>query len=151
MFLAIVYRRLADLVAVVHALACLFFLVGGLLAFWQPWLALMHVPIALWVCTSYLCGWTCPLTPVEKRLRRAAGDAVYPGGFADHYSGLLCRLVCGRIPQNPTEERLCEAEAAPVPAKSPAVRRREMVMGAVFSAWTLVVYAGNYQHLSEAL
>jgi hypothetical protein len=139
----VVFRRLADLVVAIHALACLFFLVGGLLAFWQPWLALVHVPVALWVCTSYLCGWTCPLTPVEKRLRRAAGDPVYQGGFVDHYTRML---FCGRTFQlkQPSEETSATAKTA-------AVRKREMAMGAVFSVWTLAVYAGNYDRLAETL
>jgi hypothetical protein len=32
-------------------------------------------------------GWTCPLTPLEKRLRTRAGQAGYAGGFIHHYVG----------------------------------------------------------------
>mgnify|MGYP001547391019 CR=1 FL=1 len=32
-----------------------------------------------------LAGWICPLTPLENRLRAAAGDSAYSGGFIDHY------------------------------------------------------------------
>ena len=30
-------------------------------------------------------GWYCPLTDLENSLRRAAGQAGYPGGFIEHY------------------------------------------------------------------
>jgi hypothetical protein len=29
--------------------------------------------------------WPCPLTPLEQRLRVAAGEAGYSGGFIEHY------------------------------------------------------------------
>ena len=32
-------------------------------------------------------GWPCPLTALEKLLRRRAGDIPYQGGFVDHYLG----------------------------------------------------------------
>ncbi len=32
-------------------------------------------------------GWTCPLTPLEQRLRARAGQAGYAGGFIQHYVG----------------------------------------------------------------
>jgi hypothetical protein len=32
-----------------------------------------------------LVGFTCPLTPLEKALRRRAGSAGYEGGFVEHY------------------------------------------------------------------
>jgi hypothetical protein len=31
--------------------------------------------------------WTCPLTPIEQRLRARAGQAGYAGGFIQHYVG----------------------------------------------------------------
>jgi hypothetical protein len=30
-------------------------------------------------------GWTCPLTPLEQRLRQAAGQVGYSGGFIEYY------------------------------------------------------------------
>ncbi len=29
-------------------------------------------------------GWVCPLTPLEKALRKAAGESSYSGGFVEH-------------------------------------------------------------------
>ena len=31
----------------------------------------------------------CPLTPLENRFRRLAGQAGYEGGFIEHYLGFL--------------------------------------------------------------
>lgn len=47
-----------------------------------PWL---HVPAATWGVLILLCGGTCPLTPLENALRRAAGERTYAGGFLAHY------------------------------------------------------------------
>jgi hypothetical protein len=30
-------------------------------------------------------SWICPLTPLEQRLRLAAGEGGYGGGFIEHY------------------------------------------------------------------
>ncbi|MBC7853220.1 MAG: DUF2784 domain-containing protein [Pirellulaceae bacterium] len=79
------YRRLADLVVVFHLLVALFNLVGAVLVMVQPWIALVHLPLAIWVCAAHLVGWTCPLTPLEKHLRELAGRQGYPGSFVDHY------------------------------------------------------------------
>ncbi len=38
-----------------------------------------------WGCAVEFLGLPCPLTPLENRLRRAAGDAGYSGGFVEHY------------------------------------------------------------------
>jgi hypothetical protein len=32
-----------------------------------------------------VCGWICPLTPLENALRQAGGEAAYAGGFVEHY------------------------------------------------------------------
>lgn len=81
------YRRLADAVVVFHALVALFFLVGVVAVKLQPWLALVHVPLVIWVCAAFVMGWTCPLTPLENRLRTMAGSQGYEGSFVDHYLG----------------------------------------------------------------
>jgi hypothetical protein len=39
----------------------------------------------LWGVLIEWFGWMCPLTPLEYRLRRLAGEAGYSGGFIDHY------------------------------------------------------------------
>jgi hypothetical protein len=79
------YRVLADLVVGVHALFVAFVMVGGLLAFRWPWVAALHLPAAVWGALIEFRGWICPLTPLEKSLRAAAGEAGYQGGFIEHY------------------------------------------------------------------
>ena len=79
------YRVLADLVVGMHALFVAFVVLGGLLALRWPWIAAAHLPAAVWGALIELRGWVCPLTPLEKSLRAAAGDAGYRGGFIEHY------------------------------------------------------------------
>lgn len=79
------YRILADIVVGVHALFVAFVVVGGLLTLRWPWLAAVHLPAAAWGALIEFQGWVCPLTPLEKSLRAAAGEAGYQGGFIEHY------------------------------------------------------------------
>ncbi|GAA3531948.1 DUF2784 domain-containing protein [Zobellella aerophila] len=78
-------RLLAELVLVVHLLFILFALLGGLLLLWRKWLLFIHLPSAAWAMLVECQGRTCPLTPLENRLRRLAGESGYEGGFIDHY------------------------------------------------------------------
>lgn len=80
-----VYRLAADLVLVVHLAFVLFVVFGGLLALRWRWTAWLHLPVALYGFLIEVVGWVCPLTPLENRLRRAAGEAGYEGGFIEHY------------------------------------------------------------------
>lgn len=78
-------RFLADTVFLVHLAYILFVIFGALLALvWRrvPWI---HVPALLWAVFLELTGRICPLTPLENRLRQAAGEAGYSGGFIEHY------------------------------------------------------------------
>ena len=79
------YRILADLVVGVHALFVAFVVIGGLLVLRWPWVAALHLPAAVWGALIEFQGWICPLTPLEKSLREAAGEAGYQGGFIEHY------------------------------------------------------------------
>ena len=79
------YRLMADLVVVVHLAFILFVAVGALLAWRWPWLLLLHAPSLVWAVASVTIGVTCPLTPLEKSLRRLAGEEGYAGGFVDRY------------------------------------------------------------------
>ena len=79
------YRILADFVVGAHALFVAFVVVGGLLALRWPWVVALHLPAAIWGALIELEGWICPLTPLEKSLRAAAGQAGYQGGFIEHY------------------------------------------------------------------
>ncbi|CAA9233685.1 MAG: hypothetical protein AVDCRST_MAG57-1157 [uncultured Blastococcus sp.] len=75
----------ANAVAVVHGLAVLFMLVGGLIALRRPWALAVHVPVALAILGVNLAGADCPLTTLELRLRETAGAPGYDGGFLGHY------------------------------------------------------------------
>jgi len=79
------FNVLAKAVLILHAAFVVFVLFGGLLALrWRrlPW---WHLPSVLWVILIELNGWICPLTPLENRLREAAGAQGYSGGFIEHY------------------------------------------------------------------
>ena len=78
-------KTAADVVVVIHLAFILFVAVGGLLVLRWPRLAWMHVPAVVWGALIELAGWVCPLTPLENRLRGAAGEAAFDGGFIDRY------------------------------------------------------------------
>jgi hypothetical protein len=75
----------ADAVVLLHFAFVLFVGAGGLLVLRWRWLGWLHVPAAAWGVLVELAGWTCPLTPLENRLRAAAGEAAYDAGFVEHY------------------------------------------------------------------
>ena len=79
------HRLAADAVLLLHLGFILFVLLGGVLAVRWRWAPLLHLPAV--ACGVYieLSGGLCPLTPLENRLRIAAGDAGYAGGFIEHY------------------------------------------------------------------
>ena len=76
---------MADGLLVLHALFVVFVVAGGLLVLRWPAVAWMHLPAAAWGAMIEFAGFTCPLTPIEKAWRRAAGDRAYEGGFIEHY------------------------------------------------------------------
>jgi hypothetical protein len=81
----VVYRVLADVVVLVHFGFVLFVAVGGLLAWRWPILIWAHVAAVAWGAGIVAIGWDCPLTPLEKGLRRLGGEGEYRGGFIDRY------------------------------------------------------------------
>lgn len=109
------YHILADLVVGLHALFVAFVLVGGLLVLRWSWVAVLHLPAAIWGALIEFKGWICPLTPLENSLRAAAGEAGYQGGFIEHY--LL-----------------------PVLYPAGLTREVQLVLGSVVIAVNLVVY-----------
>jgi hypothetical protein len=78
-------RAIADAVVVLHALFVAFVLVGGALVIRWPRWAIPHLPAAAWAAWVEFTGTICPLTPLENRWRRAAGEAGYSDGFVEHY------------------------------------------------------------------
>lgn len=79
------YGLLADLTVIIHLAFVVFVVFGGLLVRRYPRLAWAHVPAAVWGVVIEFAGWSCPLTPLEKRLRSLAGEQGYEGGFVEHY------------------------------------------------------------------
>jgi hypothetical protein len=80
-----IYRVAAELVILVHFAFVAFVVVGALLVVYRPWVAFVHVPAVLWGATTELIGIVCPLTPLEQRFWRLAGETGYAGDFVDHY------------------------------------------------------------------
>lgn len=76
---------LADLVVLLHLAFILFVMLGGLLVLRRRRLMWLHLPVVVWGAAIEFVGWICPLTPLENRLRAAAGEAGYSGGFIEHY------------------------------------------------------------------
>lgn len=79
------WRLAADAVVVLHLAFILFVLFGALAVLRWPRLAWLHVPAATWGVMVELLHLYCPLTPLENRLREAAGQHGYSGGFIEHY------------------------------------------------------------------
>jgi hypothetical protein len=81
----VAYRVLADAVVLLHAAFVVFVVLGGLLALRWPRAAWIHLPVVAWGAGIEFLGGFCPLTPLENRWRRLAGEDGYPGGFVEHY------------------------------------------------------------------
>ncbi len=114
-----VYRLAASLVLLIHFIFVALAVFGAFgVLINQRW-ALVHVPIVVWSSVVNLAGWTCPLTPLENRLRAAADQTGYEGGFVQHYIGALV------YPQG-------------------MPRRLELVAGFAIALWNAVLYAGIY-------
>ncbi|NIP17163.1 MAG: DUF2784 family protein [Xanthomonadales bacterium] len=80
-----IQRLAADALLILHLLFVVAVVLGGLPVLRWPRLAWIHLPVVAWGFTVELTGWICPLTPLEQRLRLAAGEGGYQGGFIDHY------------------------------------------------------------------
>lgn len=81
---------------VIHLLFVAFVAFGAFAVVWRPSLAWAHLPVASYGVAISLFQWTCPLTPLEWRLRARAGQSGYAGGFIEHY--LLAVLYPGAPP-----------------------------------------------------
>lgn len=80
-----VFDAFAGVVLVVHLAFILFVAAGALLAWRWPWLVWLHVPAVAWGVGIIVIGYECPLTPLEKWLRKRGGGEGYQGGFVDRY------------------------------------------------------------------
>lgn len=75
----------ADLLVAVHFAFILFVILGGLLVLRWRWMVWLHLPAAAWGALIEFMSWPCPLTPLENRLRVAAGQAGYAHSFIEEY------------------------------------------------------------------
>lgn len=106
----------ADLVLIAHFLFAAFAVFGGFLVLIDWRFMLVHLPAVIWSSVVNLANWTCPLTPMEKSLRRQAGQQAFETGWIRHYLEPLVR-----------------------PLGMP--RRMELVAGVSVLVWNLFVYA----------
>ncbi|WP_040835277.1 DUF2784 domain-containing protein [Nocardia brevicatena] len=80
------YRFLADLIAVVHLMFIGYVVVGGFLAWRLPRTLWLHIAAAAWGFGTIVIGYDCPLTHAENWARERAGEkGLPPEGFIDHY------------------------------------------------------------------
>lgn len=80
-----VFRGLADFVLVLHFVFLAFVLLGGLLVFWRPMVAWLHLPAVFWGAVIEFKGFICPLTPLENLLRNLGGEVGYETSFIERY------------------------------------------------------------------
>jgi hypothetical protein len=80
-----IYPIFADLVVWIHFAFVVFVVLGGLLVMRWPRLIWVHLPAVMWGVIIELCGWICPLTPLENWLRRQGGGENYHSDFVAHY------------------------------------------------------------------
>lgn len=78
-------QALADATMAVHFAFLAYVVAGGFLAWWRPWLIWPHLAAATWGFATVILGLECPLTYVEDRARRAAGQQGLTRGFIDTY------------------------------------------------------------------
>jgi len=112
-------RLAADAVLVLHVLVSVYAVAGGFLALLDPVQAFVHVPLVLWVSVVNLAQWTCPLTPLEQKLRLRAAQSSYGESWVQHY---------------------CEPVLRPLGMP----RRLELVAGISILVWNFAVYAGVF-------
>lgn len=79
------WRLAADVVLIVHLAFVAFIVFGGFVAARRPRIVPVHLVALAYGAAIEAVGFTCPLTPLEKSLRVAAGQAGYEGGFVEHY------------------------------------------------------------------
>ena len=91
----LIYRILADVVVVFHAMYA-GFLVCGMLAIllgiafgWRWvrsfWFRTIHLAMISVVAFLAVAGFPCPITELEKHLREVGGEEPYPGSFIGHW------------------------------------------------------------------
>ena len=77
-----IFRLLADTLALIHGAFVVFVVAGGLLGLRWRRLIWVHIPAALWGALIEFGGWICPLTPLENLLRDQLVDELGLGEVA---------------------------------------------------------------------
>ncbi len=96
-----------------HAGFLLFAFAGGFGLLVTPKAAWVHIPAVVWATLVNFADWTCPLTPLENRLRGRAGTGTYAGGFIVHYIGpLFCPTAAPRRVEVTTAAAILACNAA---------------------------------------
>jgi hypothetical protein len=120
----VIHRMAANAVLLLHFVFVALAVFGGFGVLIHRQWAWVHVPIVVWSSIVNLAGWTCPLTPLENRLRAAARQEGYQGGFVQHYIGSI--VYPGGMP-----------------------RRLELVAGVAVALWNGALYAGIWLWLTR--
>jgi hypothetical protein len=81
----VIDRALAVAVVVVHCAYIAFIPLGGFLAWKWPRIVPVHLAAVAAALISVTVHYDCPLTGLEKTLRRHGGETPYRNGFVDHY------------------------------------------------------------------
>lgn len=76
---------MADFLAAVHLAYIVFAVLGGLLVLRWRWVALLHIPAAMWAALVDYANLPCPLTTWENAALAREGKAGLAGGFVAHY------------------------------------------------------------------
>lgn len=79
------YQLLADVIVALHLAYLAFLIVGGFLAWRWRWMLWLHLAAAAWALVVVVTDLRCPLTVVEKDVRRLGTGGAYPGTFIGHY------------------------------------------------------------------
>jgi hypothetical protein len=79
------YVLLADAVALLHVLFVLFVIFGSIFVLRWPRAMWVHAPALVWGIIVECAGMTCPLTPLENRLRLLGGEAGYDEDFLSRW------------------------------------------------------------------
>jgi len=88
---ALPYRVAAVATMLTHLAFTVVAVLGGFLAWLQPWVLWVHLPALAWGLAGQVRDVPCPLTTLENHARRRGGwGPLAATGFIDHYfTGVL--------------------------------------------------------------
>lgn len=85
------HRVAAVATMLAHVAFSVLAVLGGFLAWVQPWVLWLHLPALAWAVAGQIRDLPCPLTALENRARvRGGWSPLAETGFIDHYyTGVL--------------------------------------------------------------